>query len=276
MATGDLTRIRTNVSALHALNALSQINTKLTSAAQKLATGKRINSAADDPAGLTLANSLDLRARRIAAAITNIGDASNVMSIAEGGLSSLNNLLAQMQEKILVAANDTQGASERAAIQQELNQLAEELDEVAANTQFNSVVLLTSGGLTFQVGPDGTNTIRFSLSHAFTSAALGVNTLTVASQALASTSLASVSAAINSVKTALQLVGANLQRMTVKTENLGVARLNMVAAASRIMDADLAAEQLELAKYQILQQTATAQLAAANTAPASVLALFQR
>jgi flagellin len=275
MATGDLTRIRTNISALNALHALTQINAKLSQTNLKLATGKRINSAGDDPAGLTLANTLDIRARRIAAAITNIGDANNLLAIAEGGLSNMNDLLSQMGEKIIVAANDTQGVSERSAIQQELNQLAEELDAIADNTQFNGVVLLTVGGLTFQTGPEGVNTNRFSMGHAFTSAALGISTLTVASQALSSLSLASVNAALTSVKAALQAVGANLQRMTMKADNLAVARVNTIAASSRIMDADLAAEQLEASKLQILQQTGTAQLAAANVAPSSILSLFR-
>ncbi len=275
MATGDLTRIRTNISALNALQALLQINSRLTQTNLKLATGKRINSAGDDPAGMTLANSLDLRARRIAAAINNIGDASNLLSIAEGGLSSINELLSQMGDKIILAANDTQGVSEREAIQEQLNQLAEEIDAIAANTQFNGVVLLTVGGLTFQTGPEGANTNRFAMGHAFTSAALGIASLTVANQALASISLGSVAAALVSVKAALQAVGASLQRMSMKADNLAIARTNTLAAASRILDADLAAEQLEASKLQILQQTATAQLAAANAAPASVLALFR-
>ena len=242
MATGDLTRIRTNISALNALNALQQINLKLTKTNLKLATGKRINSAGDDPAGLTLANTLDLRARRIAAAVTNIGDASNVLAIAEGGLKNIADMLSQMEEKIILAANDTNGPSEKAAIQQELNQLAEEIDEVAATTQFNGVVLLTVGGLTFQTGPDGVNINRFSLTHAFTSAALRVNQLTVATQALASQSLASVSAALASVAAALQLAGSTIERLRIRGDNLTVAQLNLRAAESRIRDADLAAE----------------------------------
>jgi len=275
MAVGDLSRIRTNISALNALNALQSINARLTAANLRLATGKRINSAADDPAGLTLANSLDVRARRVASSITNVGDAENVVNIAEGGLNNLNELLATMIEKITLAANDTQGVSERSAIQQELNQLAEEIDSVAQQTQFNGIVLLTAGGLTFQSGPEGINTSRFALSHAFTSAALRVNTLTVATQALASQSLASVQGALASVAAALQLAGATVERLRIKGDNLTVAQLNLRAAESRIRDADLASEQLESSKLTILQQTATAQLAAANTAPASILSLFR-
>lgn len=275
MAVGDLSRIRTNISALNALNALQSINARLTAANLRLATGKRINSAADDPAGLTLANSLDVRARRVAASITNVGDAENVVNIAEGGLNNINELLATMIEKITLAANDTQGVSERSAIQQELNQLAEEIDSVAQQTQFNGIVLLTAGGLTFQSGPEGINTSRFALSHAFTSAALRVNTLTVATQALASQSLASVQGALASIAAALQLAGATVERLRIKGDNLTVAQLNLRAAESRIRDADLASEQLESSKLTILQQTATAQLAAANTAPASILSLFR-
>jgi flagellin len=274
-AVGNVNQIRTNIGALNALNALQSVNTQLSTHSLRIATGKRINSAADDPSGLTLASSLDLRARKLGASINNIGDAQNVLAIAEGGLSNINNILSQITEKITQAASDTQGTSERSAIFQELNQLGSEIDAIASQTQFNGVVLLTSATLTFQTGPDGTDTNVFSLSSAFTSAALGINNLTVATQALASTSLGSVSSAISSVKTALQSVGALLSRLNVKADNLGVAKLNVTAAASRITDADLASEQLEVSKLQILQQTATAQLAAANAQPASILSLFR-
>jgi len=274
-AYGNVNQIRTNIAALNALNALQGINSQLNVRNLRLATGKRINSAADDPSGLTLSSSLDLRARKLGAAISNIGDAQNVLSIAEGGLSNINNILSQLVEKITLAASDTQGPSERSAIFQELNQLGEEIDAVAGQTQFNGVVLLTVATLTFQTGPDGVDTNRFSMSSAFTSAALGITSLTVASQLLASTSLGSVNAALISVKTALQNVGALLERLQVKADNMGVAKLNVTAASSRITDADLAAEQVEVSKLQILQQTATAQLAAANTQPASILSLFR-
>ncbi|MBI3637087.1 MAG: flagellin [Candidatus Rokubacteria bacterium] len=276
MASGDLSRIRTNISALNALQALNQINSKLVAVNQRLSTGKRINSAGDDPAGLTLSSSLDVRARLVAAASNNVGDAQNVLNIAEGGLNSLNDLMSQLGEKILKAASDTQGVSEKSAIQTEIDQLSEEIDSIASTTQFNGVVLLTTGGLTFQSGPDGFNVTRFALTHNFTSAALGIGALTVATQALASASLGSVAAAITSVKAALQLAGAAIERLRVKDDGLGITQINLRAANSRIMDADLAAEQLEASKLQILQQTATAELAAANTSPESILSLFRR
>lgn len=275
MATGDLSRIRTNIGALNALNALENINAKLTTTNLRLATGKRINSAGDDPAGLNLALTLDVRARRVSQAAANVGDAQNVLDIAEGGLNSINDLLSSIMEKLVQAANDTQGVSERNALMSEINRLGEEIDSVVSQTQFNGVTLLTSMTLTFQVGPDGTNTNVFNVSQALNSAALSINALTVATQALASTSMNTVNVAINSVKAVLQNAGSAIERLRVRADNLSTAELNLRAAQSRIMDADLASEQLNSAKLTILQQTATASLAAANTSPASILALFR-
>jgi flagellin len=274
-AYGDLGRINTNIGALNALNALNKVNAELSMRSLRLATGKRINSAADDPSGLTLSSTLSVRARKLGQSISNIGDASNVLSIAESGLSNINDILSTMSEKIIQAASDTQGTSERSAIFAELNNLGEEIDAITKQTQFNGVVLLTSSTLTFQTGPDGVDFNTFSISSAFTSAALGISSLTVASQTLASASLGSVSAAITSVKTALQQLGALLERFQIKSQNMSVAQLNVTAAASRIMDADLAAEQLQVSKLEILRSTSTSQLAAANGAPAQILQLFR-
>jgi len=275
MASGDLTRIRTNISALNALNALETINSQLTQTNLRLSTGKRINSSGDDPAGLSLANTLDLRARKVAMAERNVGDAQNVLDVVEGGLSNLNELLASIQEKIVLAANDTQGVSERSAIMSEINQLGAEIDSVVAQTQFNSVQLLTINTMTFQVGPDGTAVNVYSIAQRLDSAGLAVNVLTVATQALASASLNSVQISIDSLKTILQAAGSTIERLRIRNDNLNTMELNLRAANSRIMDADLASEQLTSAKLSILQQTATAQLAAANSAPASILALFR-
>src|SRR6185369_10665760 len=175
MPTGDLSRIRTNIGALTALDALNKVNTKLSMRSLRLATGKRINSAADDPSGLTLGNSLDVRARKLAQSLQNIGDASNVLAVAESGLSNINDILSTMSEKIIQAASDTQGVSERSAIFSELNNLGEEIDSITKQTQFNGVVLLTASMLTFQTGPDGVDFNTFQITSAFTSAALGIS-----------------------------------------------------------------------------------------------------
>ncbi len=276
MATGDLSRIRTNIGALNALNALEEINSQLTTANLRLATGKRINSSGDDPAGLSLANTLDLRARRVAAANKNVGDAQNVLDVAEGGMNNINDLLSSIMEKLVLGANDTLGTAERNALQNEINQLGQEVDSVFNQTQFNGRLLLQSGLLTFQVGPDGTNTNTFSLTTSLNSFNLGITTLSVASQLSASISMGVIQAlGLDSIKNFLQQAGSTIERLRVRTDNLSTAELNLRAAQSRIMDADLASEQLNASKLTILQQTATASLAAANTAPGSILALFR-
>jgi flagellin len=275
MATGDLSRVRTNIQALNALNALKGINAKLNIHNLRLATGKRINTAGDDPAGLTLATRLDARARGLAQALNNIGDAENVLATAEGGFNNMNELLVQMKELVTKAANDTLGASERTAVYNQLGQLGEEIDDLVRETTFNNQQLMTNVTFTFQTGSEGTDITRFNVTGTFTSLALSVNALTVATQLLASASLGSVNAALNSVGAALQNVGAKMGRLTVKQNNVTVGVTNVRAAASRIMDADMALEQLEASKLLILQQTATAMLAQANSAPTSILSLFQ-
>ncbi|MBI4246627.1 MAG: flagellin [Candidatus Rokubacteria bacterium] len=275
MATGDLSRIRTNIGALNALNALEQINAQLTATNFRMATGRRINSAGDDPAGLSLANTLDLRARRVAAANQNVGDAENVMNTTEGGLNNINDLLTSIMEKLVLAANDTMGTAERNAIQQEITQLGEEVDSVLNQTQFNGRTLLQMSTVTFQVGPDGTNVNVFNMTTTLNSVNLGITLVTVGSQALASSSMATVQAGLDQVRNILQKTGSTIERLRVRADNLSTAELNLRASESRIRDADLAAEQLTSSKLTILQQTATASLAGANTAPASILALFQ-
>jgi flagellin len=275
MASGDLTRIRTNIQALNALSALKQINTQINVHQLRLATGKRLNSSGDDPAGLTIARRLDARARSLSQALANVGEAQNVLSVAEGGANNIQELLVQMREKVVQAANDTLGASERTAIYQQLQELGSEIDQIVNQTTWNNVTLLTTNTMTFQTGANGTDYISFAVTGSFNSGGLAVSNLTVASQALASASLATIDAALTSISTLLQSVGAKISRLTVKESTVTTLHSNVEAARSRIEDADMAKEQLESSKLLILQQTATAMLAQANVQPSSILSLFQ-
>ncbi|HLC43281.1 MAG TPA: flagellin [Methylomirabilota bacterium] len=276
MAQGDLTRIRTNIAALNALNSLKSINNKINVHQLRLATGKRLNQSSDDPAGLTIAKKLDARARSLSQALSNVGEASNVLSIAEGGANNIQELIVQMREKVVQAANDTLGTQERNAIYQQLQELGSEIDQIVSSTTFNNISLLTDSTLlTFQVGASGTEVLTFDVVGNFNSATLAVSNLTVATQALASASLLSIDNALTSVSNLLQTIGARTQRLSVKEISLTTNYTNTEAARSRIEDADLAKEQLEASKYLILQQTATAILAQANVQPQSILSLFQ-
>lgn len=279
MANADLSRINTNIAALNALNALREVNAKLSLHQLRLATGRRINSAGDDPAGMTFAKKLDSRARGLAVARDNIGDVQNLLSVAEGGIQQISEILVTMKEKILQAANDTIGTDERAAIESQLDDLAAEIDQIVEQTTWGGVVLLdgTYKNKQFQVGEQASDTLSFSITQDHRASALKVadSDLDVSTSSAASAALAKVNTAINTVNSSLQQIGSASSRMMIKEANISVAINNVVAAYSRIYNADMAMEQVEATKYLVLQQTATAMLAQANLSPQSILTLIR-
>jgi len=279
MANADLSRINTNISALNALNALRDVNAKLALHQLRLATGRRIYSAGDDPAGRTFAKKLDSRARGLSVARDNIGDVQNLLSVAEGGINNISEILITMKEKVLQAANDTLGTSERTAVESQLDDLAAEIDQIVTSTTWGGVVLLsgTYTGRQYQVGEQATDTLSFGITQDHRAAALSVAdaNLDVTTTAAASTSLSNINTAIDTMNTSLQSVGSISSRMQVKEANISVSITNVVASYSRIYNADMASEQLEATKYLVLQQTATAMLAQANLAPQSILSLIK-
>jgi len=286
MAIGDSTRINTNIAAFNALNALKNINRGLEKSQLKLATGLRINEVSDDPAGFVISKRLYARSKGLSTALDNVGTAKNVLAIAEGGLINISNILVTMKEKITQAASDTLGSAERNAIKTELDQLTAEIDNIVDETTFNNISLIDGNYInkSIQTGEDTTNTLDINIvrqgttSSGFRAADLEVDTSNVSSlvftSAGSSIALSRVDSAIEVISDALQNIGAYISRMTVKESTLSIAITNTEGTRSRILDADIAREQLESTKLQILQQTSTAQLAQANITPQNVLALF--
>jgi flagellin len=175
MAQADFTRIATNIGALNALHSLRSINNKLGVHQERLSTGKRINSAADDPAGLTIATKMLARSEGLKVALDNIGDAKNMLSVAESGLGKMTDILVQMRSKAEQAASDTLGATERAAIQSQLSSYAEQIDDIVAETKWNGVQLLDGTvDKRFQTGADKGEYTTWELSTAHTAENLGV------------------------------------------------------------------------------------------------------
>lgn len=156
MASVDVSRIASNIGAMNALNSLQNINKQMSLHQTRLSTGKRINSASDDPAGLTIATKMLARSEGLKTALDNIGDAQNMLSVAESGMSKMNDILVQMRSKAEQAASDTLGASERAAIQTQLSAYAEQLQNIVDETKWNGVKLLDAdtGAKQFQTGAD--------------------------------------------------------------------------------------------------------------------------
>lgn len=279
MAIGDSTRINTNIAAFNALTSLKTVNKNLEKSQLKLATGLRINEVSDDPAGFVITRSLTARSRGLSVAYDNVGTAKNVLAIAEGGLLNISNILITIKEKVTQAASDTQGTAERAAIKSEIDQLTTEIDDIVRETTFNSITLL-DGTYTasYQTGEATTNTTHFAITQDAQADALGVASGDVSNRIATATgssvALDNINQAISAVSEIMQQIGALVSRFSVKESTLTIAITNTESTRGRIEDADIAKEQLNSTKLQILQQTATAQLAQANITPQNVLALF--
>jgi len=174
MSTSDVTRVASNIGALFALHSLNNINTQLSKHQTALSTGKRINSASDDPAGLSIASKLLARSEGLKVASDNIGDASNMMAVAEAGLNSMSSILIQMRSKAQAAASDTLGTGEREAIAQQLSAYSEQIDSIIEETKWNDVKLL-DGNLNkvFQTGVDKGELTRWIMTAKMTAGSAG-------------------------------------------------------------------------------------------------------
>ncbi len=306
MPTVDFTRIAGNIGALNALNSLNYINNQLAIHQTRLATGKRINESADDPAGFQLATTFDVRRQGLQVVMSAIGDAKNLLSTAEGGLKKIQDILVKMKNKAMEAVEDTVGDNERAAIQAQLRAYRDEIDNIVEQTEWNNTSLisgsargLTTSSKSFLIDPSGatesfnfveesssgiSNSQRF---YAYTSpeasgstasaAGLGLNdlSLTISSSATAVTAANKIETALNIVKAGISQIGSYSARLTFKEEALSVQYVNTESAYNRIMNANMAEEQVNASKYLILQQTAVAMLAQANVAPQFLLTLFR-
>lgn len=273
-------RINTNIGARNALDSLNRINAKVGMVQLRLATGKRINSVSDDAAGYTIAEKTESRFRGLGKALNNIGEAKNILAVAESGYQAINEILLTIKERVIQAGNASYQTAERTALVSEIQELAGEVDRIVAETKFNGINLIDGSGLSnaiFQVGADSGDTLTLGLSQSVQSSDLQINNVAVASLSSSNigTFISSVETSIGSVSSTLQTLGSYVNRLDTKETVVTNAITNLKASHSRIVDADLAVEQLENSKLQILQQTSTTQLAQANAAPQNVLSLFR-
>jgi flagellin len=416
MADIDVTRIAGNIGAMNALNSLNSINKQLSIHQTRLASGKRINTAADDPAGLVIGTKMQSRSEGLKVALQNIGDAKNLLAVAESGLGRINDIVVQMRNKAEAGASDTHGSEERSAIVTQLQAYAAQIDDISTQTEWNSKKLLdgTAGTLTFQTGSgtsDYTTVNALANMGATGAGSLGLASKTTsasaavvadvsdflpagnapAAVAVANTNLAQLatgtytlnvsvasevatihlldsggneqlvsqtpvsglgnvakgvdqdtngaittvnfgnglavslkadmadgnytaqvsytqtgsiamtfndgsgavtlsagssaadfrkymgwcSTKLGDVSAANSQIGALTGRLTFKEDQVSAAQINVEAAFNRIMNANMAEEQVNASKFTILQQTATAMLAQANAAPQFLLSLFR-
>jgi len=278
--------INTNVKSLIAQNAMSVNNRSMDKAMQQLSTGKRINTAADDAAGLAIGNKMTAQIRGLNQAVRNANDGISMLQTAEGATQEITNMLQRMRELAVQAANDTYTASDRSSLNAEVESLSAEITRIADNTEWNGMKLFSglgasSGGIgsagtvTLQVGIGGSAGNQFSVALGDIDSGLGVSGISLSTRSGATSALSTLDDAIASIDSSRSTFGATMNRLTYAIDNLTNISQNAQASRSRIMDTDYAQATTELARSQIIQQAATAMLAQANQAPQAVLSLLR-
>ena len=272
--------IGTNGASIAAQTNLSKTSRSLQTSIQRLSSGFRINSAADDAAGMAVSTGLRAQLGGFKVALRNANDGVAILNTAEGGMQSISDNLIRMRELAVQAANDSLTDDERGYVQTEFADILSEIDRISEVTEYNGVTLLngsagSGGNVVFQVGTRNSSNdqIKVNLKSMATSA-LGVSGLSVAK-------LSSAQAAIDTIDTGLErlsdhraTIGSKINSLTAAVDNLGTTIQNISAANSQIRDVDVAAESAAFSTSMVLQQAGTAMLAQANQAPNLALRLL--
>jgi flagellin len=275
--------INTNVKSLVAQNAATVNNRAMSKTMEQLSTGKRINGAADDAAGLAISNKMTSQIRGLNQAVRNANDAISMIQVAEGATTEVTNMLQRMRELGVQSLNDTNTSADRTAIKVEFRELSKEIQRISNNTEWNTkkVAEGTTTAAVFQVGANSGQTITVTFSNI--TGLSGMNVVMSAATALsagavddiASSTLSNLDTAIAAIDTYRSTLGASINRLNYASDNLQNVSTNTSESRSRILDTDYAQATTELARTQIIQQAATAMLAQANQQPQTVLSLLR-
>lgn len=272
--------INTNIASMTAQRSFMNSNAALETAYERLSTGKRVNSAVDDAAGLAIGKDLESRVRGLNQAIRNVNDGISIIQIAEGALDEGTTILQRMRDLAVQASNDSLSSTERAYLETESDKLIAAFDDLSTAAKWNGSSVFTATAFVFQTGADaadevsvtiGVGTANDFLDNANADADVQLD----GTQAQAQTSITRIDEALAEVAEKRAQLGAEQAQLESTVRNLANVAENTAAAAGRIMDTDYAAETANLTKAQILQQAATSILAQANAQPQSVLALLQ-
>ncbi len=285
--------VNTNIGASVAQAALMRNDRALNTAMEQLSTGKKINSAGDNAAGLAISTRMTSQVRGLSAAIGNANDAISMVNTAEGALDEISNMLQRMRELAVQAGTGTTDSADRTYLNSEFVALRTEIDRIVDNTQWNGRNILdgSAGASTgkstvaFGIGQDGVKTQTLSTTFGNFNDSTGklsglaskvITGTTIASAInMASKSITEIDVVIGDVSSQRATFGAISNRLTHAVDNLTNVKTNSEAARSRILDTDYASATSELARTQIIQQAGTAMLAQANALPQTVLALLQ-
>ena len=240
-----------------------------------MSSGKRINGAKDDAAGLAISTRQDAKIRGLTAAIRNANDGISVAQTADSGLGEIGNILIRVRELAVASASGTQNDDDRTSSQTEVTALLAQIDDIANRTDYNGVALLDgTADLDIQTGVDDAQVVNITIADS-TAAGLGVDGVDISDQAGASGALADLDAALQTLTNERANLGAQQNRLDATVNNLTSTVTNLAEAKSRIVDTDFAAESTRLASAQILAQASTAILAQANQSQQGVLNLLR-
>ncbi len=273
-------RVNTNIASINAQRNTAQVTTRLARNYQKLSTGLRISTAADDAAGLAISERLRSQVRSLSQASRNANDGISLVQVGEGALNEVSNILVRLRELTIQSANGSSSTADKDTIKEEFDSLVNEVNRIAQSTEFNGIRLLdgSSSSVTFQVGINttaGIDQLDVSLTPALATS-LGLSSLDIGSSGSTTTAILAIDNAINSVSQLRGKFGSLQNRLQSTIANLGVAGESLSAAESRIRDVDVAYETAELTRNNILQQASISILAQANQQPQSALTLLQR
>jgi len=293
--------VNTNVNATVAQNALVRNERQMNTAMERLSTGQRINGAKDDAAGLAISSRMTSQIRGLEVGVRNANDAISMISVADGALVEVTNMLQRMRELALQSANGTTTAADRTYLNTEYVNLIAEIERIATQTQWNGRNILDGAAnatgdttVAFQVGANGGQTISVNFGNISQDSGSGTTvfevfeqsgtlaagagisaTTTAAALTTAASAVVEIDSAITAVNSQRATYGAAINQLTYAVDNLSSVKVNAEASRSRILDTDYAVETSELARTQIIQQAGTAMLAQANQLPQTVLSLLQ-
>jgi len=253
--------INTNVSSLNAASALAINERNLSTAMERLSTGKRINSAKDDATGQGIASRMTAQIRGLDQAVRNANDGISMLQTADGAMEEVSNMLQRMRELAVQSTNDTNTSTDAAALSVEFAALSSEIKRIDSDSTWNSMTIFDVGAITFQVGANSGDVVSVSVE--------------VLSLTGSISDIGKIDTDIDYINTARSALGAAINRLTYAANNALSISTNTSASRSRIVDTDYAKVSAELARTQIVQQAATAMLAQANQQPQAVLSLLK-
>jgi flagellin len=276
--------VNTNIASLNAQRNLSTSTESLKTSLQRLSSGLRINSAADDPAGMAISQSMTTQINGNEQGVRNANDGISLSQTAEGALGQIQNNLQTIRQIAVQAANGTISDTNRSQLQQEVDQLTQEISRIIQTTNFNGTLLLSGGNtITFQIGASGVANNQVVASGldlttgiaSYASDLTGVQTIDITSSAKASAVLSALDSDIDKISNDRSQLGAIQNRFQAVIANMQNYVQNLKDSRSRVIDTDFASETANLTQQQILQQAGTAILSQANQVPQAALTLLK-